>query len=242
MYGVHSLSWSANIPEYFILLISGLLTQFFWIKYHNLRFDSFKSGLITSLGLCLLLKSSFIVVYLLAPFLAISSKYLIRVRGKHLFNPANFGLLIPFLLGVGSVAPGQWGNEMIFLFLTGVMGWFVLMKVNRLDSTLSFLITLWILSMAYQCIYKGWSWDYIMHDFSSGSLLIFAFFMITDPMTSPNSRKARIAWAAFITIETYVLKNVFYQNSGAAIVSLGALSLFTPLLDNLIVSKAFVWK
>jgi Na+-transporting NADH:ubiquinone oxidoreductase subunit NqrB len=56
-------------------------------------FTSLKSALITGLGLCLLLRANHFSTMLLAAGLAITSKFIFRVRGKHFFNPANFGII-----------------------------------------------------------------------------------------------------------------------------------------------------
>ena len=75
---------------------------------------------------------------------------------------------------------------------------------------------------------------------SNGTLLLFAFFMITDPMTTPNHKKARIVWAAAIGLFLFVASNFYYIQS-AAIWILFFISPFTPLFDRLFVAEKYEW-
>ena len=59
--------------------------------------------------------------------------------------------------------------------------------------------------------------DYFQHMVTNGALLLFTFFMITDPMTTPNHAKARIAWAVMVGLLTFALNHLFILNSGAPI-------------------------
>ena len=79
--------------------------------------------------------------------------------------------------------------------MLGVFGWFVLFRVGRLDTGLTFLATFAGLMFIRSYVYLGWPIDHFWHTLSSGTLLLFAFFMITDPVTTPNHPKARILWS-----------------------------------------------
>ena len=85
-----------------------LLSQALFCRLFHVPFDA-RSPLITGLSLSLLLRTHEPWVWVLAGLLAIGSKFLLRVRGKHLFNPAAFAIVV--LLGVGQawVSPGHWG-------------------------------------------------------------------------------------------------------------------------------------
>ena len=85
---------------------------------------SLRSALITSLGLCLLLRSNSPQTMILAGFLAIASKFLFRHHQKHFFNPANFGIIAAITLTNDAwVSPGQWGYRLVvFTAVSGLRG------------------------------------------------------------------------------------------------------------------------
>ena len=81
---------------------------------------SYRSAIITALSLTLLLRADNFWVHPAAAAAAILSKVLIRPRGKHLFNPATFGVMFAILVLPGSwVSPGQWGQDV------AIAGWLV---------------------------------------------------------------------------------------------------------------------
>ena len=89
---------------------SALITQFIGDKFSRKRFDV-RSPLISSLSLTLLLRTGSVSLSIAAGVLAIAAKYLLRINGKHIFNPANFGIVVVALLFTGAwVSPGQWGD------------------------------------------------------------------------------------------------------------------------------------
>ncbi|MEL6592109.1 MAG: RnfABCDGE type electron transport complex subunit D [Bacteroidota bacterium] len=241
LFGILALGWQAELMRYALLISTCLITQMIWTYFTTQNYTSWKSGLITALGLCLLLKSNQLWVLGLAGTLAISSKFLIRYRGKHLFNPANLGIIAAIVLtGDAWISPGQWGNTAIFLFLIGVTGSVVLFKVGRLDTCLSFLLTFALLLFIQNVLYKGWPLDHWLHSLTNGSLLLFTFFMITDPATTPNARKARILWAAGIGVFAFILTSWQYVHT-APIWALIIYAPITAFLDRYFQAKKFAW-
>lgn len=96
--------------------------------------QSLPNAVITSLGLSLLLRSDHYSTVILASALAILSKFVLQVRGKHLFNPANFGIVATLTLtGDAWVSPGQWGETQWCALLFVGAGGVVLRRVGHLD-------------------------------------------------------------------------------------------------------------
>ncbi len=203
-------------------------------------FPSLRSALITSLGLSLLLRTSHPETMLLASSLAIWSKFIFRWEDKHFFNPANFGIVVAIALtGDAWVSPGQWGEDWWYLLLFLGAGAIVLKKVGRWDTSGAFLVA-YAGMEALRNLWLGWTWDVWAHKMMSGSLLMFALFMVTDPRSIPNAKNARIVWAVTIAILTFILRNYFYMPS-AVFYALFIMSPVTILLDYLWVAPVFSW-
>src|SRR2546426_7677829 len=122
-----------------VILGTGLLTQYICTRLSRLaRFDP-RSAWISGLSLCLLLRTNSLVLAVLATVITIASKFAIRVNGKHLFNPTNFGIVLMILLTDRVwVSPGQWGNAALFAFLMACLGGLVVNRAARCDVTIAF--------------------------------------------------------------------------------------------------------
>ncbi|MDX2243553.1 MAG: RnfABCDGE type electron transport complex subunit D [Leptolyngbyaceae cyanobacterium bins.302] len=203
--------------------------------------NSLFSPLITSLGLSLLLRTDHITTMMLAAIAAILSKFVVRMQGKHIFNPANMGIVAAILLTHDAwVSPGQWGEESWFALLFLGAGGVVVGRVGRWDTTIAFLIPYAVME-AMRNLWLGWTWDVWLHRLMSGSLLLFALFMVTDPRSIPNARTARILWAVAIALLTFILRNVFFVST-AVFWALFALSPLTLLLDVVWQAPRFLWQ
>lgn len=241
LYGIFFLDWDAEISKYSVLIGTCLAVQAIGIQFTSKQFRHLKSALITALGLCLLLKSNSHLTLALAATVAIGSKFVIRFNKKHLFNPANIGIVIAILLTNDAwISPGQWGSETMLTYFFGAAAFIVLFRVGRIETSLAFLVMYFILEYSRTILYQGWPMDHLFHKFSNGALLLFCFFMITDPVTTPNTTKGRIIWASLVAIATFVLTSWFYVHT-AAIWALFFITPITVLLDYMFKGTRFHW-
>lgn len=240
IYGWVFLGWYSEISIYLTAMVACLSTQFFFAYRLKLPKGSWKSALISALGLCLLLKVNSWEWMALAGILTIGSKFLLRTSSKHIFNPTNFGIIALMLIGQGWISPGQWGSgEIIAAFIT-LGAAIVLFGVNRWDVALTFIISIFLLEAIRNIMWLGWDWDVVFHKFNSGTVLLFAFFMITDPRTSPNKRSGRIVWGLMIAMLSFGLSQFFYFYQ-APLIALFLVSLSTPFIDTYFRSNPFQW-
>ena len=241
IYGLFFLNWQPDLFRYGITISVCLLTQLLFIFIYKKDLHSLKSALITSLGLCLLFRSNEMVIIALAAFLAIASKFTIQHKGKHFFNPANFGIVVAILLtGSGWISPGQWGSSYVLLGFFLITGINILLRVGRMDTGIVFLTIFASLQFCYQILYLNWPVDHFFHQLSSGTLLLFSFFMITDPVTTPNAPKARIIWAIMVAVLAFALTRIFHVHT-APLWALFIISPLTVLFDKIFIYKKFNW-
>ena len=213
-YGIFSLGWEYQLIQFATIIGACLFFQSIGILATTRNFMGLKSALISSLSLCLMLKAGGISTFAVAAFLTIASKYLIRFKGKHVFNPTNFGIILTVLLtGDAWISPGQWGANTVFLFTIGVASLILLFRVSRIDVSLTFLAVFAGLQFIRVVVYQGWEIDVFLHSFTSGTLLLFTFFMITDPMTTPNASRARYIWAGLVGVLAFIISSQFYLHS-----------------------------
>lgn len=205
-----------------------------------LNLPSLRSATITALGLSLLLRADSVTTMMLAGFIAIASKYVFIFKDKHIFNPANFGIISVLILTPDAwVSPGQWGDEWWYALLFFGTGGIILKQVGRWDTTAVFLSSYALLE-AGRNIWLGWTWDIFLHRLMSGSLLLFALFMLTDPRSIPNAKVSRYIWAFCIAGLTFILRNQYYLPT-AIFWALFVLAPLTIVLDIVWTAPRFNW-
>ncbi len=202
-------------PEQVVLTFAGgLLTQGACWRLNPSKPRSIRSAIISCLSLTLLLRADNLIAHPIAAAAAIYSKSLFRFRDKHLFNPATFGLIcaIVFLPGTW-VSPGQWGQDVAVAGWVVMLGMLVTNRARRGDISWTFL-GFYLGALALRIEYLGQRWAVWTHQFESGALLLFAFFMISDPMTGPNDRRGRTAHAALVAALAYAWQIRLYHTNG----------------------------
>ena len=203
------------------------------------RFDP-RSALISGLSLCLLLRTNSPELAALTAVLAIASKFLVRVGNKHVFNPTNVALVAMLLLtGQVWVSPGQWGSTAVFAFLLASAGGLVVNRAARADVTWAFLAAHAAL-LGGRALWLGDPLDISLHRLANGALVLFAFFMISDPRTTPDSRRGRILFAVVVAAGAYVIQYRLFQTN-PLLWSLAVCSLVVPLIDRLLPGRRYDW-
>lgn len=149
-------------------------------------------------------------------------KYVIRYRGKNLFNPSNFGLVVAFLVfGNSRLEPlALWwaplNAPMIAAYAIILAGgtyviWRARMMTVSVTFFAAFIVLQGILAASGHCITANWAFapicgaDYWRMIITSPEVLIYVFFMVTDPPTVPNGRVARIIFALCVAASATLL-------------------------------------
>jgi enediyne biosynthesis protein E5 len=248
-YGIKFLHWQAEWWLYSTYFITSIITQLVFeyflgkkqFAYRKRIAFSFPSVIISSFGLSLLLKTNHIEVAALAAFISIASKFIIKIKGKHVFNPSALGIVTAiFFTGKAWFSPGQWGSSTVILSGVCCLGFIVVTRVQKSDTSIAFLGSFAGLLFLRQVIYLGWPMDFFIQSISTGSLLLFSFFMITDPKTIPDHKWARITWCIAIAAVAFYLTTFKFIN-GAPIFVLVLAQPIVPLLDWLFKAKKFEW-
>lgn len=228
-------------PWRVVTILAGTLgTQAFVARLRGERLD-LRSPLISGLSLSLLLRTNHAGLALLAAVVTISAKFLLRWRGKHVFNPTNFGLVVMLLLFDGVwVSPGVWGSTATFGFLLAGCGGLVIYRAARSDVTWAFLAC-WATLVLGRAFWLGDPWTIPLQQLQSGALLIFAFLMISDPKTTPDSRAGRLLFALLVALGGAFVQFGLYRQNGL-LWSLAAFALTVPAIDRLLPGPRYAWR
>jgi Na+-transporting NADH:ubiquinone oxidoreductase subunit NqrB len=239
LYGLLFLHFDVSIWHIVVTLGTAQLTQYAATRYFNLPTFDPKSALISSLSLCLLLRTNDLPVAAFAALIAIGSKFVIRWNNKHVFNPTNLALVVILTSGLGWISPGQWGQVAWFGFLIACLGSLVVTRAARADVTLAFL-AFYVGLLFIRALWLGDPLTIPLHQIESGALLIFAFFMISDPKTTPDSRTGRIVYALLIALTALYVQFGLFKPNGP-LWGLILCSSFVPLLDRMFAGARYDW-
>ena len=239
VYGMAGLDFAISVPRAALLLLTVLATQAAGDRFEG-RPANVRSALISGLSLCLLLRTNRIDLAILAAVITIAAKFVFRYRGKHIFNPTNGGIVAMLLLTDQVwVSPGQWGSVAFFAFLMACLGGLVVNRASRSDVTYAFIV-------CYCALIFGRSWSLgeplaiPLHRLESGALLLFTFFMISDPKTTPDSRAGRVLFAALVAYGAWYVQFRLFRTNGL-LWSLAAFSMMVPLIDRVLPGSTYTW-
>jgi len=237
-YGVWWLDLEVEPANAVTIIVTALTTQL--VLAGRDRLDP-RSALISGLSLCLLLRTDSLGLAMLAAVIAIASKFTLRVRGKHVFNPTNFALVVSLLVSPDVwVSPGQWGSGLVFAFLLASAGGLVVNRAARADVTLAFL-GCYAGLLVGRSLWLGEPLAISVHRLENGALVLFSFFMISDPRTTPDSRLGRVLFAALVALGAYTVQFWLFRTSGL-LWSLAVCSLVVPLIDRLLPGPRYQWR
>ncbi len=186
--------------------------------------------------------------------LALLSKYVIRYRGSHVFNPSNVGLVVAFVvLGASRVEPLDfwWAPLNLPMGLAYAVILIGGLLITRRLKLLALAATFWIalsagvglLAGSGHCMTANWSFtpvcgvDFWRVIVTSPEVMIFLFFMITDPKTVPAGRVGRVAFGLLVAVASILLMAPQTDEFGTKVGLLAGLVVLCavrPLLDRLV--------
>ena len=161
------------------------------------------SAYISGISLTLLVKpqGGALWPFVLGGFIAISSKYVLRYRENHLWNPTNFAVTALLLLAPDrvSVLSHQFGNDMTTNLVIWIFGLIIAARVGVLHITLTYVASFLLLN-SVRAVTLGQPVLAEIAPITGPMYQLFVFFMITDPRTIVRGRRRQIVVAVLIAI------------------------------------------
>ena len=239
-YGMVRLEFQVSVTQSATMLAAALATQWLCTRWWRLPAFDPRSPLISGLSLSLLLRTTDLGVAVVAAVVTIASKFVIRHRGKHLYNPTNFGLVVMLIATDAAwVSPGQWGSPAFVAYLMAGLGGLVVYRAARSDVTYAFGACYVVLVLG-RALWLGDPLAVPMHHLQNGALLLFVFHMISDPRTTPDSRAGRVLFAALVAWGAYYVQFELFRTNGLLWALFFAAPL-VPIIDRLLPGNRYRW-
>ncbi|HET9567294.1 MAG TPA: hypothetical protein VFP16_02955 [Vicinamibacterales bacterium] len=148
------------------------------------------SAYISGISAGILIRSPFVWPYFFTSFISILSKYVLRLKGRHIWNPTNFGvsaivLLAPATVTVLSI---QWGNAVAPMVVIWLLGAVIVWRVGRAHISATYVAAFFVFSFVRSAL-TGVPWLATVAPITGPMYQLFIFFMITDPKTTVRSKK-----------------------------------------------------
>ncbi len=165
------------------------------------------SAYITGISVGILLRSPAFWPYVMCAWISIASKYAIRWRGRHLYNPSNLGVSVMFFLAPGVAAPlsVQWGNTIWPMVVVWIVGSLIIWRLRRFHVCATYAASFVGLSFVRHLL-TGEPWLAQVAPITGPMYQLFIFFMITDPPTTVRSRKGRMLVAFLVALVEMFLR------------------------------------
>jgi hypothetical protein len=151
--------------------------------------------------------------FVLGSFLAIASKYVFAIKGRHLWNPTNFSICFMLFVAPGSIAvlSHQWSNEGFATAIIYAVGTIVCLRARVLHLTITYIVAF----LAIAALRTGFdmaAFERESRPLSGVMYTLFVFFMVTDPRTIVKGRIPQIAICILVAIVDHAIRWLGDQN------------------------------
>jgi Na+-translocating ferredoxin:NAD+ oxidoreductase RnfD subunit len=150
------------------------------------------SAYISGISAGILIRSPFWWPYFFASFISILSKYVLRLNGRHIWNPTNFGVSAMVLLAPATVTvlSIQWGNAVAPMAVIWILGAVIVWRVGRVHISATYVVAFFLFSFVRSAL-TGTPWLAAIAPITGPMYQLFIFFMITDPKTTVRSKRGQ---------------------------------------------------
>lgn len=189
------------------------------------KFRNLSSAYVSGISAGILVRSPLLWPFALCAAISIASKYVLRYKGRHIWNPTNFGVVAIIFIASDSAAilSIQWGNNMWAMFIIWAIGLISLWKIKRLNIAmtyiLSFIALAWIRSF-----FTGDAFIAEVAPLTGPMYQLFALFMMTDPKTTVRSK-----WGQNMVAFTIAFVEMIFRLNEAVYAPFYALFVIGPI-------------
>ncbi|MFL5245763.1 MAG: hypothetical protein ACJ8FY_27130 [Gemmataceae bacterium] len=202
--------WVTTYSPTFVAIATAIIMELVLARILTGKWPHLASAYISGISVGILIKSPELWPYIFCSVITIASKYAIRVKGRHIWNPSNFGVTLMLVLAADSVASlsVQSGNEIWPVIVIFMLGSLIIYRLGRLHIPLAYVAA--FIPLAYlRSLATGNTFAAEVGPMTSPMFQLFIFFMITDPKTTTHRRWSQIAVAVLVAVADHILRLYF---------------------------------
>jgi Na+-translocating ferredoxin:NAD+ oxidoreductase RnfD subunit len=190
-----------------LAIVASLLTELILGRLFVGKWPNLSSAYITGISVGILVRSPAFWPYALCSIVSVMSKYVLRVKGRHIWNPSNFGISVLLFLAPETAATLsiQWGNYLLPMVVIWILGSIIIWRVRRFHITGTY-VACFIAFAFLRSFLTGSPWQSEIAPLTGPMYQLFIFFMITDPKTTVRSKKWQCIVVAIIALVEMILR------------------------------------
>jgi Na+-translocating ferredoxin:NAD+ oxidoreductase RnfD subunit len=207
--GVLESPWKTGLAIVTAILAEMVLGRLFYGKIPHLA-----SAYVSGISVGILVRSPWYWPFALCSLISITSKYVLRVKGRHIWNPSNFGIAVMLFLAPQTVASLsiQWGNSVAPMIVIWLLGAFIISRVKRFHICATYVASFLTFAVARSLI-TGDPLAAEVAPITGPMYQLFIFFMITDPKTTVHSHKGQMVVAFLVALVEAILRLFQYVHA-----------------------------
>jgi Na+-translocating ferredoxin:NAD+ oxidoreductase RnfD subunit len=205
--GHFSFGMLESYPKTALAILASILTEMVLSRIFAGRWPHLASAYITGISVGILVRSPLFWPYALCSMISITSKYVLRIRGRHIWNPSNFGICAMLFLAHEAVASLsiQWGNYLWPMIVIWALGAVIIWRLRRFHITATYVVAFIAFSFL-RSYWTGHPWQAEIAPITGPMYQLFIFFMITDPKTTVHSKLGQCAVAFSVALVEMMLR------------------------------------
>jgi Na+-translocating ferredoxin:NAD+ oxidoreductase RnfD subunit len=190
-----------------LAIIASLVTELVLGRLFTGKWPNLASAYITGISVGILVRSPAFWPYVICSIVSIMSKYVLRIKSRHIWNPSNFGISVLLFLAPETVATLsiQWGNYLLPMIVIWCLGSVIIWRVRRFHITATY-VTCFIAFAFLRSYITGSPWQSEIAPLTGPMYQLFIFFMVTDPKTTVRSKFWQCIVVALVALVEMILR------------------------------------
>jgi Na+-translocating ferredoxin:NAD+ oxidoreductase RnfD subunit len=190
-----------------LAIASAIVTEILLGRILTGKWPHLASAYISGISVGILVRATAIWPYIWCGVVSILSKYVLRVKDRHLWNPSNFGIssllfLAPF---TGATLNVQWGNSIWPMLVIWTLGSIIIYRLKRFHISATYVAAFLLFALVRSQV-TGHGFLTEVAPITGPMYQLFVFFMITDPKTTVHSKAGQCAVAVGVAFVEMILR------------------------------------
>jgi hypothetical protein len=190
-----------------LAILASLLTELILGRIFTGKWPVLASAYISGISVGILVRSPAFWPYAVCAIVSIMSKYVLRINGRHIWNPSNFSISVLLFLAPETVAALsiQWGNYLLPMLVIWILGSIIIARLHRFHITGTY-VACFIVFAFLRSYITGSPWQSEIAPLTGPMYQLFIFFMITDPKTTVRSKFWQCIVVALVAFVEMILR------------------------------------
>ena len=190
-----------------VAIVAAIVAELLMARLTYGRWPHPASAYISGISVGILVRSPLLWPFTLGALISIASKYVLRLNGRHLWNPSNFGVCALLFLAPATVTllSIQWGNNLWPMVVIWALGSVIVWRVGRLHISASYVAAFLFFSSVRSAL-TGTPWLASVAPITGPMYQLLIFFMVTDPKTTVRPRRGQVAVVVVVAFVEMLLR------------------------------------